>query len=268
MSSNRLKVLLVSMLAVFAVSAIASASASAFKLEWEWAKCVKVAAGTGLYKDAECNALGGAKEFELKYKPVVAADEPLVIEAEGGETKLTAGGKVVTCTAVKAEGTIKTKGEDEVENGITFTGCTANAGACFAFSPGQPEETIVVSDIDTQLVERGGKLADEFKENDATKEFVTIEFEEKGEVGEDSKACPGFPTTKVTGQVAALVENVTSGEGNGDVSLNFPSPELSGNTLKAFGVKASFTTPAASPIKVDCKSEPPANKECEAIRGV
>ena len=56
MSFNRLKVLLVSLLAVFAVSAVASSSASA--------TCYKViTAGSGGFADPSCLAAGGAKEY-------------------------------------------------------------------------------------------------------------------------------------------------------------------------------------------------------------
>lgn len=56
MSSNRMRVLLVSMLAVFAVSAVASSSASA--------ACYKVAvAGTGKFEKSTCAGAEGTKEY-------------------------------------------------------------------------------------------------------------------------------------------------------------------------------------------------------------
>jgi hypothetical protein len=224
MSTNRLKVLLVSLLAVFAISAIASATASA---------------------GPTCTPnLGGP--FKCEWKVGAPSKLPEKVTGAGGAFELNAGGKAVNCEKVTSKGTVEAGGADEAES-ITFTGCTANVKKCWAFSPGAAEGTIIVEDVDTQLVERENKttkklvLADEFKEGEhenakkeIIKEFVTLEFEEVTEEGEDSKPCPNFPTTKVTGQVAAEVVNATE-------SLEFPSPELTGNTLKAFGVAAKLT---------------------------
>jgi hypothetical protein len=65
MSSNRLRILLVSMLAVFAISAIASASASAKG----WWVCKQVAAGTGTFNSSLCNVEGGTREWEILAVP-------------------------------------------------------------------------------------------------------------------------------------------------------------------------------------------------------
>ncbi len=58
MSSNRLKVLVVSLLAVFAISAVASSSASAN------GQCYKViTGGSGGFEDPSCMKAGGTKEY-------------------------------------------------------------------------------------------------------------------------------------------------------------------------------------------------------------
>ena len=91
-----------------------------------------------------------------------------------------------------------------------------------------------MTNIPTVLVERepsgGGarKLADNFEQNPTTKEFVTLVF---------AGTCSEYPETEVKGTVAAEVINLT----NGNIELNFPEPELKGNTLKAFGVAAKLT---------------------------
>ena len=320
MSSNRLRVLLVSMLAVFAVSAIASASsasASCFKVvtagtgtfeksacegaagtkEYikvikletrikaqtpttlgEW--CAEVAAGTGIYKDNLCSSAvapknfikvfvheyevcqkGGTEKFkdhlctpgtkeaggEWSWLPI-AVGTNFPVESTGGAFTLTSSGKAVTCTGVTNTGEIGPGGESD-ETNITFTGCTANAGACWADSPGHDDGTgekdgvIEVKDIDNQLVERepngGGanKLADEFTEGDNPNEFVTLEFDT---IAGDGEGCTGFPTTKVKGQVAGECINITAGESEGEVEINFPEPELEGNTLKSFGPSSTL----------------------------
>jgi hypothetical protein len=231
MSSNRLKVLLVSMLAVFAVSAVASGSASANEYQ------ICEVGGTEKFETNQCASKVATGTFS--WKSVVGKHN---VESTGGAFTLTAGGKKVKCTAVTNTGEIGPGGESD-ETNITFTGCTANAGACWADSPGhddgvgEKDGVIVVTDLDNQLVKRGTILADEFTENDATKEFVTLEFDT---IAGDAEGCPGFPTTKVKGQVAGECTNITAGESAGEVELNFPEPELAGNTLEAFGVPASL----------------------------
>jgi hypothetical protein len=259
---HRLRVLLLSLLAVLAVSAIASASASAaFKLEWEAAKCEAQAGGK--YEESECNKEGATKAFELVFKALTGA-ETRTIESESlSAFKLEAGTKVITCQKNTGEGTAASAGKGEATT-ITFTECATSEAGCNVKSAGQANGTIVVKAVPTKLVERepggGGvkKLANEFKENATTKEFVTLKFEPDA-----GKTCTNFPETKVQGQVAAIVENQTSGEENGDVNLTFPEPaELKGNTLKAFGIAAKLF----GKVKTGCISITP--PECEAIRGV
>ena len=98
---------------------------------------------------------------------------------------------------------------------------------------------ILVPNIETKLVERepkgGGaqKLADEFKSKPAPlNAFVTLKFEP-----EAGKSCSEFPETKVKGQIAGEVITLA----NGNTEINFPSPELKGNTLEFFGVAATLT---------------------------
>jgi hypothetical protein len=232
--------LLVSLLAVFAISAIASASASAFKLEWETATCAKVAPGTGEFEDSECNTLKAGGEFAFSWKALGATETKNVeTESQAAEYKLTAGGKVITCKNISSAGTITgTKPGTGEATTITFGECTTTEALCKVKSAGSPNGTIVVKNVTIKLVERepngGGakKLAAQFTENATTKEFVTLKFE---------GTCPNYPETKVLGQVAAEVINLTTGEEIGDGELNFPSPELKGNTLKAFGVAAKLT---------------------------
>ena len=223
MSSNRLKVLLVSLLAVFVVSAIASAAASAH----EWKVCREEVAATFKYKSlAECWTGGvgtGGKWERLAL--------PQEVTSTGGTFTLTAGVKKITCTAVTDKGFVEAGGKDEATE-ITFTGCTTNqtGGGCNVKTAGQPNGTIKVTELDTLLVERkpsgGGaaKLADEFSPDPPHTAFVTLKFE---------GTCSEFTETEVTGQVAGFVENATE-------ELNFPSPELEGNTLRAFGKTAKL----------------------------
>jgi len=80
--------------------------------------------------------------------------------------------------------------------------------------------------LEQRLVGEEEILVDNFEQNVTTKEFVTLKFE---------GTCSEYPETKVKGNVGAEVKNLT----NAEVELHF-KPELPGNTLEAFGVKALF----------------------------
>jgi hypothetical protein len=313
MSSNRLRLLLVTVMAVFAISAVASASASAAatcypvaeketgnfassercekkeettkgewvaieKLEKEvspgvWCAKVKVAK-TGTFKNAGCTeaeakgtfikvkvsldewevceeAAGEGKEPPTKYDEhkcttkakalalrkwqwsVLGAGVTKKVKSSGGTFTLTAGGKVITCTAVTDKGTITggKPGTDLAEN-ITFTGCTTKQAGCEVKSAGGTLGTIVVPNIPTKLEQRvvGEEevVVDNFEQNATTKEFVTLEFSGA------SCAGAGYVTTKVKGTVAAEVVP-------GTAELNFPATALEKDTLEAFGLKATLT---------------------------
>jgi hypothetical protein len=320
MNSNRIRILFVSLMAVFAVSAVASATASAAPT------CYRVAvAGSGAWEKNNCTTLGGTKEYVmieklenlfksggpgepdewcakvkagepsrfsnntcttahvgtgeflkvLRFKRVWevcvekagAGTEPPIkydnekcnsktkllaerkwewvsvtskkkVTSKGGEFKLvnTTAGKEVVCTGVTNTGEVGPGGESE-NVVLNYTGCTNGPKTCEAFAPtsNDGKGEIEVTNVDDQLVERatsGGVvvLADEFF-SDGT-EFVTIEFEAAG-----TESCTGFTPTKVKGQVAGECNNLASA---GEVELNFPNPELTGNSLEAFGSAAKL----------------------------
>jgi hypothetical protein len=231
MGSNRLKLLLVSMMAVFAISAVASAS-SASAFEFRWWGC-KEAAGTGTkYTEHLCKEASGTGKWEWVKE---VAGEKWATTSKGGPFRLTAAGKTVTCKKVKDEGFTEGSGED-LATKITFEECSTGQTGCKVRSAGGTFGTIVVEGLKTQLRERetaakAKVLADEFKENATTKQFVTLQFEP-----EPGKSCSEYTETKVRGEVAAECKNLA----NGEVELNFPEKELKGNTLEAFGVAAKL----------------------------
>ena len=213
----------------------------------EWVKVLEswdeyeVCQEGGTEKFSEHHCTPGTKEPSGKWSWLpIEAGKKFAIESTGGEFKLAGGGQESVCKHVTNTGEI---GAGGASSGITlkFTECTNGTGKCEAFAPAANDGkgTIEVSGITDQLVQRktsGGAtvLADEFKENAATKEFVTIEFEVPG-----TEACAETPTTKVKGQVAGECKNITVG-GQGETELIFPNPALLGNSLEAFGVKASL----------------------------
>jgi len=234
MSASRVRVLLLSVLAAFAVSAVASASsASAFEFRW-WGCKEATGAGTK-YEEHKCvKELGGGKWEWVKE----AAGEQWSTFSKGGVFTLTAGTKVVTCKKVTDEGFTEELGKDLATN-VTFTECSTSEAKCLVKSKevGGVNGRVVVKNVSTQLFKgttsAGAEtLADEFKENATTKEFVTLQFEKEG-----GGACATLTETKVKGHVAAECKNLA----NGEVELNFPNPELKGNTLNAFGVASKLT---------------------------
>ena len=235
---SRTRLVMLSLLAVFAISAAASASsASAFNLKWE--VCEEGTGAGTKYTGHKCTTPSGTGKWEWK---VLAAGETRNIVSwivPGTTYVLTVGTRVITCTGAEDAGTITggTPGTDNIR--VLFYGCTTSQVGCLVKTAHQANGIILVPNIETKLVERessgGGakKLADEFKETASLKEFVTLKFEP-----EAGKSCSEFGTeTKVKGQVAGEAINLA----NGNTEIKFPSPELKGNTIEAFGRPAKLT---------------------------
>jgi hypothetical protein len=196
-------------------------------------------------------AMGGAtsasastSEWLVNGEPVTSAEE---VTSSGGEFVLSSAGKEVKCKKVTDEGKVETSGKDETSE-IKFKECAATESGteCSVKSAGSPAKAgeIIVNNTTTELTERFSTekqetvLADEFKGKTAKEnEFVTLEIgkKETSSGNKMTEKCANLPeTTKVTGEVAAQVDNTTE-------ELEFPSKELKGNTLKAFGVAAKLT---------------------------
>lgn len=234
----RIRVLMVSLLTVFAVGAVASASASAFELEW--LVCEELA-GVGKepplkFDNHKCNTEAKPlAERKWEWKLLAAGETRKVDSKLVKNFVLTVGGKVITCEAEENEGTITggKPGTDEITT--KFHRCKTSELGCEVHSVGEPNGLITVSKTPTKLVERKTKalpekevLADEFKENAAKKEFVTLQF---------AGTCVNFTETKVKGEVAGEQGGPLA---NGNYTTVFPEPELKGNTLEAFSLPAKF----------------------------
>jgi hypothetical protein len=186
------------LLVAFAVSAVASASASAH--EWKHNK--------------------------------VGVTTALEVTSSGGEFKLTAAGKTVTCEKVTDKGKVEEKGKDKATV-IKFEKCKTGTTGCEIKNKGGTLGTVEVTEIPTLLEEVGGKLVDKFEQKlvGTTKEFVTLEF------SGTSCSGAGYVTTKVKGDVAAEVKTET----NGEVKLTFPTTPIAQTPeLEAFSSKATL----------------------------
>jgi hypothetical protein len=183
---------------------------------------------TVLAVSATASATASAHEF-LKNTEPITGTEPVL--SEGGLFVLVAGARVVDCEKLTDSGTVLPAGVDFAKE-IHFLNCKTAQAGCDVHSPGAPNGLILVSNVPTLLVSRENAakepvIADEFKSNPGTKEFVTLLF-----LALAGGSCSEYGTeTKVKGQVAA--------QAVGEL-LVFPNPELKGNSLEAFGVAAKL----------------------------
>jgi hypothetical protein len=147
--------------------------------------------------------------------------------SEGGLFILVAGARVIDCETVRDLALLLTEGRDFAHS-IHFLNCKTAQAGCDVHSHGAPNGLILWPNIPTLIVERENAakekvLADEFKSNPTTKEFVTLLF-----LALAGGSCSEYGTsTKIKGQIAAEIKSEL---------LVFPNPELKGNTLEYFGV--------------------------------
>jgi hypothetical protein len=172
---SRLMTSLASLLAIAALSAVATASASAHT----WLKN-----GSPLTKSEEMTISGGVLE-------------------------LVAGPKATKCTGLTGKGTVKTGGSSELAE-MKATGCKTGQPGCKVRTMGQPYGTVVMSGIPGLLVEREKPthetvLAQELKRNPTSLEFMTLQF-----APEPGQTCSEYGIeTRINGQVAGVVRNAT-----------------------------------------------------------
>jgi hypothetical protein len=147
--------------------------------------------------------------------------------SEGGLFIFETGPKIMDCEKVTDLTLLFTNGTD-LTHSLHFLNCKTGQAGCVVHSPGAPNGLILWPNIPSLIVERENSakekvLADEFKENPTTKEFVSLVF-----LALAGGSCSEYGTgTRLKGQIAAQI----SGE-----LLVFPNPELKGNTLEFFGV--------------------------------
>jgi hypothetical protein len=236
---SRMKVMLLSLLAVFAIGAIASASASALI----WAQCSPETGGR-FSSQTNCESLttGGGTGWE--FLPLLAtAANPLLVPTKGkGNQKLSvsSGAFVIECTNLKDsddrwnEGS-PLNGKDLLLEGV-YTGCTVTKpgpNTCLVVhSPGAPNGTISLAEkIPSRLVTIGGVIYEEEEQN-ANKEFVTIEAEET--VGSGKPCGVAKLVNKVKGSVIgeipfmSLVTKFAGKSGSKPLEMNTLPAEYNG----------------------------------------
>jgi hypothetical protein len=161
----RVRLMFLGLLAVFAVSAIASASASAHGF---W-RCKEVAAGTGKYENHECIKEGGNKNWERK---ALGVGETEGVSGTSGVSKLESKilGKNITieCKKDTFTGTLEEGGKSRGE--VKFKECkVVGLAGC------EVKEPIEFKFKDLLVGPEPG-VEDEFKGEEAEEVFVTIEI--------------------------------------------------------------------------------------------
>jgi hypothetical protein len=239
---SRFRLVLLSLLAVLAVGAVASASASALpNLEWE--VCEKGGGAGTKFSTHICNShLGGTEEWEWVKQTAGMARS---ISSLGvGPQKLIGhiGGVAIEieCTEVEDTGTIEggKPGKDKGE--VIYHGCAIKGAACglSAKSPGKKAGVISLA-VKTTLVENLAKEEGDRFEPASGTTFVEIELG-KTEVNlKYTEACGAFPKVaqKVEGSTVGLA--VAPAGRNLCEELSFTNPAQEGSTLK-FGTEAAL----------------------------
>jgi hypothetical protein len=203
---SRIKPILLSLLAVCAMGAVASASALAASTnnpQWGMSiaaggECQKVVAGTGEFNSSACTATGAPHEWET----LLGAGKVLEVVAEqNGEQKLVGVGITIKCNKLK------------VKPGSTIIGSVAPA-------PGTSEETLEYSECSVEGKpnckingENGGaaKLTTNLlKDTLVFKTKVAAEKEESDTLTLfEPKVGAVFISFKLTGECGGLPENIS-----------------------------------------------------------
>jgi len=234
---SKLKVLLLSLLAVFAVGAVASASASALL----WWVCLS-GTGTTEYENNKCTKTKSGGHFILQLLPLNTL-LATTSKGIGNQTLTAANGLEITCTGVTDSGWIENNSTDS--NGIdgststVYTGCKVlkpkpGGAECEVKSPNASGPGIIeLETLETKLVTfSGGGMGDLFKPTNANNIFVKLEITEKANL---NNQCGSIPfVTEVLGQVVGKVE--ASGK------LNFTNPVQAGSSLDVGpSISATYT---------------------------
>ena len=250
MSANRLRVLLVSVLAVFAISMIASASASASPI---WEVCEK--GGTEEFETHRCAQKGAGGDWSWKYLELSKAYN---VVSKGGTQELvldTAGAKpVIACEHVSDQGNIKggAPGTDEVTE-LKYTECKINLPSCpVVKTAGEPSGTVAVpSGVKSELFEESGVIKDRFSPASGTT-LVTLEIGKKENGSKEAEGiCSPLPAVnnKVEGTAVATVDGKNLNfTGEGTLTMDGVASELKGLDEQELENGAAFRAVKGPPL--------------------
>jgi hypothetical protein len=238
---SRMKVMLLSLLAVFAFAAIASASASAALL---WYQCSEHSGSGPKYtSQANCESLTSPGSGTWEWLPLLAtAAAPLLVPTEGvGKQKLSVstGAFIIECSKLKDSAdawndTVNGVGRDLLLEAV-YTGCevTKPSGCKDVHSTNEEPGTIRLAlDIPSKLLTKEGVTYDQQEQN-ASGEFVTIVAEtEKGSekpcgVAKLTNKVKGSAIGKI-GKMSKLIE-FEGKSGEKPLEMNTLPAEYSGN---------------------------------------
>jgi hypothetical protein len=253
MKSSQLKVLFVSLLAVFAVSAVASATASATaNLQWEVCEENKETPKEPptKYDEHKCNTQTKALSLRHWEWKVLEAGKSYETTSSGGKQILKGeiGGAAIEieCESVEDTGTIEGGKPGKDKGTVHYHKChIIGAATCgeSAKSPGEKAGNITLK-VKTVLVEIGtgtNVVGDKFEPEVGTT-FVEIELgkNEDPTTHKYKEKCGVFPLAaqKVTGVTVGKAEPGVGG--NLCEKLHFTNPAQAGSTLKLEGITAIY----------------------------
>jgi hypothetical protein len=193
------------------------------------ARLIMLILPVALVMSAVVSAPAVAHEW-LKNGVAIKTAEPVL--TVGGLIIIRSGPRVIHCE--KHHDFELVLGDLDIGHILHFLECITLQAGCDVHSPGAGNGLILWIGYHSLLVTRLNAskvnvLADELQQNETTKEFGRLLF-----LALAGGSCSEYGTeTRVKGQIAAVVNNATE-------TLEFPNPELQGNTLEAFGAAAKI----------------------------
>jgi hypothetical protein len=205
MSANRIRVLLVSLLAVFAIGAVASATASAHEFSVPCHKVIAANKGLGEWEDAACTKAGGTKEFTTK---LLAGETEEFLDTSGPAILVAPAVAIeIECWEDTSKGKLEAAGKTTGE--ATFYRCrVVTPAGCKVKEPIEIKFTDLLVGAATEPVK------DEFKGTEAEETFVTITIEGCAAEGKFKVKGTQIADLPAAGQERALHEIISTPSGS------------------------------------------------------
>lgn len=235
----KIKLLLLGVLAVFAMSAVVASSASAGT--YKWLECSEGTASDQYPTQGDCEDLTGLGSGAWEWLEVLG--ERGILALGGTQTlKVPTAGAEIVCKHVHAEGDVYgtntgKEGEDLILD-IHYLECTVEKPSGCGYVSGSSGGTnglILVQDLPTKLSLEGGVLYDLVEPNPTTGEIVTLYIETSQGSG---TACGLLGlVNKVKGTAWGKVNNTTGElefENKGTLKVKSFAAEYEGKTAQTF----------------------------------
>jgi hypothetical protein len=253
MHFNRIRILGLALVAVFAMSVVAVSAASAAAPEFKSAseECYKLTSKTGNYENSTCTTVQAKHEGEFEKRP----KKHKFTDKEATSRFIATSSKgvliVFTCTADTSKGEI-TGAKTTAGVTVTFTGCTAKEGTkeCSANSKGEPAGTIKTNGLKDMLgtvaaTEAPNTGVGDALEPEGKEGFVTLEA-----------ACVELTKIQVLGSVIGEVKPVNVMQATGELIFACEPPGSEKQKIQKFvGVAKDTLSYFGNPACFESKDE-------------